>query len=164
MNIELLKEYLDYDGETGIFRWKKSTAFHISEGKIAGCWSKYKTGEVRLKIKVLGKMYNANRIAYAFTHGPIPPGMVVDHADRDTMNNKISNLRLATKSENAFNRVKQKNNTSGFKGVSRNRDRWRAIISENGNFHHIGTFDTPELAHQAYAKAQVKYHGSFSKV
>lgn len=91
------------------------------------------------------------------------PGTKVDHVNRDGLNNRRSNLRLATHTENMRNSRIQKNNTSGFKGVSRYGDtgRWRACIWADGVKTSLGCFDTPEEAHAAYCEAAKRLHGKF---
>lgn len=93
-----------------------------------------------------------------------PPGpeKQTDHRDGDGLNNRRLNLRVATVSQNQCNRGKQRNNTSGFKGVNANANRWRATIRHLGSQYHLGMFSTPEEAHAAYCKAAHKMHGEFA--
>ncbi len=90
--------------------------------------------------------------------------MLVDHKNHNTLDNQKSNLRICTNSENCQNRRKRENNRSGFKGVSWSKiaKRWRAQIKTNGKGIHLGYFNDPELAHKAYCKAAIKYHGEFA--
>lgn len=87
-----------------------------------------------------------------------------DHKNLDTLDNQRSNLRLCTQAENCRNQRRQKNNTSGFKGVSYSdhMSQWRARISLNEKTTHLGYFDTPELAHSAYVEAAKQMHGEFA--
>lgn len=93
-----------------------------------------------------------------------PKGMLTDHIDGNGLNNQKKNLRLATASDNARNRGKQKNNTSGFKGVSYcKRDNvWRAQIRVFYKDIILGAFKEKELAYKAYIKACKKYHKNFA--
>ena len=91
-----------------------------------------------------------------------PKGMFVDHINGDTLDNRRSNLRVATVSENAMNRKKKATNTSGYKGVNKVKDKWIARISTNSGRISLGTFDTPEEASEAYCAAALKYHGEFA--
>jgi hypothetical protein len=94
-----------------------------------------------------------------------PEGMEVDHADCTGTNNRRSNLRVATRSENCNNRRKQNNNASGLKGVSWSAKGggWMAFIALNRKQHYLGTFDNPEDAHSAYVAASNKLHGEFGR-
>lgn len=93
------------------------------------------------------------------------PKLIVDHIDGDGLNNRRSNLRIATKAQNAFNSKRHKDNASGFKGVSfhRARGRWTAWIRAGGESKYLGLFDTPEEAHAAYCFAARKIHGQFAR-
>lgn len=93
-----------------------------------------------------------------------PHGLQVDHINHDTLDNRLENLRLATVSENQCNRRLQGNNTSGYKGVSWNKEKgkWRSYISINKVQIHLGFYDSVDDAYNEYKKASKKYHGSFS--
>lgn len=95
-----------------------------------------------------------------------PEGKDVDHKDGDGLNNQRSNLRVYTRSQNLFNKPKQSNNTSGFKGVSfcKRDNVWRAQIDVCKKVYRLGDFKTAELAYEAYCKACVKYHGDFKNL
>lgn len=86
----------------------------------------------------------------------------VDHKNHNPLDNRRSNLRLCTCSQNQCNRPKQSNNTSGFKGVSKNGNRWGAKISYQGVTRHLGTYASPELAHYAYVAAAKRLHSNFA--
>lgn len=94
-----------------------------------------------------------------------PRGKIVDHIDGNSLNNRRSNLRLATVSENAMNRGRTKRNRTGYKGVSfhRGNGRWRARIQREGKEHTLGYFDTPEEAFAAYRGAAKILHGEFAR-
>lgn len=94
------------------------------------------------------------------------PKIFVDHINHDTLDNRRSNLRLANNSQNQGNRLKGRNNISGFKGVSwYSRDGvYRAQISINGKGTHIGYYDTAEDAARAYDKVARSVHGEFALV
>ena len=88
----------------------------------------------------------------------------VDHIDGNGLNNRRKNLRECSNANNAMNRRKYKNNTSGYKGVTLEKStmKWRARIKTGGAMKSLGLFDSPELAHAAYCAAAVKMHGEFA--
>jgi hypothetical protein len=92
-------------------------------------------------------------------------GQLVDHVDGDGLNNRRSNLRIATRAENNRNAAVRKDNTSGFKGVHWHKGdgRWQAQIRVAGKRIRLGAFDTPEAAHAAYCEAAARYHGAFAR-
>lgn len=92
-----------------------------------------------------------------------PKGLLVDHINGNKLDNRIANLRLATKQQNSCNSRRYKSNTSGIKGVSlvKYSGRWRAYIVINRKQIHLGIFSTKEEAGVAYAEAAVRYHGDY---
>lgn len=96
----------------------------------------------------------------------IEPGTEVDHIDGDGLNNARCNLRPASRAENQRNRGMQKNNTSGYKGVSLDKryQRWYAHINIDGKMKHLGSFDTPEAASRAYEEAARIHYGDFVRL
>lgn len=92
------------------------------------------------------------------------PGTEVDHWDLDGLNNRRSNLRLATRGENCCNRKLQRNNTSGLKGVTYRYGKWRAKIGVKSAKIYLGSFSTREEAYSAYCAAAAKYHGEFARL
>lgn len=86
----------------------------------------------------------------------------IDHEDRNKLNNRKTNFRLCTHKENAWNAEKSRNNTSGYKGVSKNGNGWQARIGINQERIPLGTFRNKIEAATAYNKAALKYHGEFA--
>ncbi len=91
-------------------------------------------------------------------------GEEIDHINGDTLDNRKKNLRIVNRSQNEWNRDKQKNNTSGFKGVSWNKraNKWFASIYKNSQQIYLGLFEDKEEAAKAYNQAATKYHGKFA--
>lgn len=95
-----------------------------------------------------------------------PPGVEVDHLNLDGLDCRRENLRLADHAENKWNRGRNRNNTSGFKGVSwsARRRRWVAQIVANGTTTQLGYFDTVEAAARAYDAAARVLHREFARL
>jgi len=93
-----------------------------------------------------------------------PVGKVIDHRNREGLDNRKSNLRLATRSQNNCNRGRLKNGSSKYRGVSRSKKRrkWRAGINYNGIYKHLGFFENEEDTARAYDEAAKIYHGEFA--
>lgn len=92
-------------------------------------------------------------------------GEEVDHINMDRIDNRISNLRVATKQQNLFNRSKNRNNTSGHKGVVWHKAacKWMATINVMYKQIYLGLFDDINEAALAYQTAAKKYHGEFAR-
>ena len=93
-------------------------------------------------------------------------GKDIDHINGDKLDNRYSNLRLCEKHENLKNRGKNKNNTSGFKGVTWNKiaKKWMAQIMVEGKYKYLGVFADKEEAARAYNEAAVKLHNQFANI
>ena len=89
----------------------------------------------------------------------------VDHINKDTLDNRDENLRVATHSQNLRNRGATKTNTSGFKGVywDKERGKWRAQIMLNRRNFILGRFITAQKAHIAYCAAARQMHGDYQR-
>lgn len=90
----------------------------------------------------------------------------VDHADGDGLNNLRSNLRIATESQNSYNRRRRSDNTSGFKGVywRKTKQKWCSTITVDKRRRFLGYFDSAGQAAQAYRSAADELHGEFARL
>lgn len=147
----------------GKLYWKVSPANRVKIGDEAGNPNKY--GYARFAYK--GKYYLAHRVIWEMHYGAIPEGMEVDHIDHDRLNNVISNLRLASSSDNSRNMSLRSTNKSGTSGVSWNaaRNKWQARVWANGKRIHLGLFETREEAVAVREAANLKhnYHANHGK-
>lgn len=164
-SIDTLKKYLRYDPETGRFYWVAKYCKKVVVGEEAGSINigGKRSRTTYIRISVLGKSYRANILAWAFYYGEWPKG-VVDHIDEDGTNNRINNLRDATLAQNCANVSKRKHNSSGYKGVSKRRGKYRATIVKSYKQYHLGDFLTVEEAAQAYCVAALEHHGEYANV
>ena len=157
MTPELLKELLDYDAKTGVFKWKKRRGRGIA-GAIAGRISTSTTAPGYVQIMVSRKLYQAHRLAWLHVHGSMPYKQI-DHINGIRSDNRIANLRLVNGALNSQNqRRARKDNKTGFLGVSLHRSRFQACIRKDRKIFHLGYFDSAKEAHEAYVKAKRAIH------
>lgn len=164
---ELIEEYLELDptAKYGL-RWKRSIYRQIKKGDEAGYLKPGRTNKIGYAaVRLKGVVYYVHRIIYYLYTKTDPELFTIDHIDGNTLNNAVTNLRLATNTENQRNRTsKNKNNKSSYKGVTwdKNRNKWLAQISVNGKNKFLGRYDSLEKAASTYDKAALIYYGEFS--
>lgn len=155
-----LCQLLHYDPATGDFTWlsRNSSGWDARfAGTTAGVVDKYR----RISIDHIN--YKAHRLAWLYVYGePVP--YEIDHIDTNKLNNQISNLRPATRSQTLANIGLRKDSKTGFKGVSTTTSgRFRAYIYYEGTSYWLGTFDTPHEAAMARREAAERLHGEFAR-
>lgn len=93
-------------------------------------------------------------------------GLIVDHKDRNSLNNSRTNLRVGTMSQNSCNRGKKQGCTSKYRGVYffKREGKWMAVIKFEGKSTFLGSFDNEIDAAKAYDTAARKYHGEFASL
>jgi hypothetical protein len=156
---EILDELLDYDHNTGVFKWKKFRGNTANVGSVVNNI----TSSGYNMICVKNKRYQAHRIAYKMFHKRDPEG-ILDHVDGDMTNNRISNLRVASSKQNQGNSKMPCHNTSGLKGVSwsKKSGKWAAQINQGNKKVWLGVYEDKNDAHQAYMKAAIEHFGEFA--
>ena len=155
VSAERVRELFDYDPENGFFTRKVTVAPNAVQGSRAG--NANTAGHIQ--ICVHGRMYMAHRLAWLWMTGAWPIGEI-DHINQVKSDNRWSNLREATRSQNLMNRG-HKRKLDLPRGVSRAGRRYQAQIREDGRFRHIGMFGCPTVAHLAWAAAARKRDAQF---
>lgn len=151
-----LRELLDYDAETGVFRWRETRCGRAMAGAVAG---RAEAGGY-WTIHVDGRRYKAHRLAWLHQTGEWPPDEV-DHINTVKADNRWINLRSVPRARNIENqRQAHSNNDTGYLGVTlhhKNR-KYQARIQVDGRSRSLGYFDSPEEAHAAYVEAKRLLH------
>lgn len=172
LTIEEVRQLLRYDPDTGDLFWlPRPPAMFVSD---AACktWNTRFAGKKAFTASSHGyrlgainyRNYPAHRVAYAIYHGRWPSCMI-DHINGERSDNRISNLREASHSENQMNRHSVVSK-SGFKGVTfdKKKGRFLAQIQKDGVNHAIGMFDSPVEAAAAYNNAASTMFGDFARL
>lgn len=162
----MTKEYLQtlFEYRDGVLYNKTDRAnSKLKAGEAVGYINKgVRCGYLRMELN--GKKYQVHRLVFLMHHGYLPKG--IDHKDGDKLNNRIENLRAATHFQNMANVGTPITNKSGFKGVCwhKREGKWRAQINANNKKIHLGSFDNPQDASDAYKKAALIHHKEFANV
>ena len=154
MDEKLLREYLRYEPDTGLFYWLKRTSDRGPDltGKATG--TPNTAGYILLKLR--GKRLYAHRVAWLFTYGTEPNG--IDHRNGNPSDNRLCNLRIANQQQNLLN-SHQLN-----RGVEKHGRWYRARVGARGKRVTIGSYATPEEAQEAYNAYVTQVHGDFARV
>jgi hypothetical protein len=157
---EWLVRHVAYDPESGFFT-RRNCFFKSRDGAVVGT-KPTTTGYVYVSVD--GRSYPAHRLAWLHMTGQWPKGQI-DHIDMNGGNNRWSNLRLATRSQNRANTRKRTDSSSPFKGVSwrPRQKKWMATCGVGGKRHYLGYHATAEEAQAAYMAAAIRLHGEFAR-
>ena len=165
IEIQLTRGYVaivdDEDADLAQFKWsakekKKQNSVYAQRT----VYWRDDNGKRLQKSEVMHRVILGRKLEKTLTRSEL-----VDHIDRNGLNNTRSNLRICTDQQNSFNRKRPVTNTSGYKGVvfmppNPNKS-WGAYICANGKNKFLGSFTTPEAAHEAYCKAAQEYFGEY---
>ena len=147
-------EYFLYDEVTGKLYWKEARG-KMRKGSHAGCPDAYGY----LLVGLNNGLHKAHRIIWEMHNGAIPDGFVIDHINQIKDDNRLENLRIASKSSNALNSKVRRDSSSGCCGVSWKKDKkkYLAYININGKRRFIGYYDEIEEAKKARKAAELAY-------
>lgn len=125
-----------------------------------GLWRVFKNSSF-LKKKTTYFLHN---FIWTLTHGSFDTNLVVDHINNNSLDNRISNLRLISKKQNSYNTRPNKNSSSKYKGVAWDKpnSKWRSQIVFNGKKNHLGYFLDEMEAAKAYDKKAKELFGEFA--
>ena len=114
------------------------------------------------KVTINSKKYCVHRVVFMMQHGYLPKE--IDHINCNPSDNRIENLREVTRTQNRYNVIGYKNNTSGVKGLTFNKklNKWELSMNVNGKRKYIGVFKDFELAELVAMEARDKYHGTYA--
>lgn len=159
-SLALLKDRLTYEPSTGLFYWRNSKRSDRN-GELAG--SLLRTGYVT--INLAGEAYQAHRLAWLYAYG-VWPAADLDHINRVKNDNRIANLREATRDENYQNKTRYKRKTLGLPGAyyRAKTGRWESQINFQKRLRFLGSFATEQEAHEAYKIAKQQLHNFHPEV
>jgi hypothetical protein len=170
---EYVREALDYDPLTGVFRWHIRPETHFPHAMACRLWNATWAGKVAGSVKPHGyriillrsRPYVAHRLAWLLMHGE-PSSAEVDHINGRPDDNRIGNLRLANAADNSANRRTRYDSQSGITGVKvlkTGRRRFLAYICRHGHQQYLGVFTTLNEAVAARRAAEHQLQGPFAK-
>lgn len=161
LTVERLRDLVHYDLDTGIFTWRFGRA-GASQGAVIGRINRLRRGY--RYVCVDRGVYSAHRLAWFYVHGRWPKADV-DHINGICDDNRIANLREATRSQNLFNARKHVDGAAPYKGIcwDRSRDKWIAVIRVDGRQKNLGRFYSAEEARDAYVAAAQRIAGEFAR-
>lgn len=169
---ERVRALFDYEPEKGVLCWKErprsdfktNAAWASVNGRLAGKAAGTLHGKDDNKyitVEIGDKPYGVHRIIWLWVNGRMPPDHI-DHINGDPLDNRLANLRCATRSENMRNRRMPKNNTSGVQGVyfEPKKKLWVAMIRIDGKLKKLGRSKSIEVAisRRKEAEAENGYH------
>jgi len=160
---EELKEYFRYEPDTGKLFWIKKSADKVVVGNEAGCYTMDKSRPSYITVGFNGELYWAHRLIWIMENGKLPEeGLVIDHKNKIRNDNRLVNLREASRYQNAQNVSLLNTNTTGFRGVSKTTNgKYRAYIYHK-KLYCLGTYSDIDDAITARNTKEAELFGDFA--
>ena len=155
LTAEIARALFEYNEQTGVLV-NRVTRGASKAGRVAGV--PHHTGYLNTTVNY--KHVLVHRVIWLIKTGAYPKHSI-DHIDMNKTNNRWSNLREATGSQQNGNKGLMSNNKSGWKGVRKSKNRWQALLTLNGKQRLVGSFETAEEAVAARAEAAREQFGEF---
>lgn len=160
----MLRQLFNYDPNQGVLVWRSADEIRIvfsagyaqrNAGQVAG-YVKNQKGGRRRYVTIQGIKYLHYRLVYAWHYGPIPDGKLVDHINRQTLDDRIENLRIASRAENSRN-----NSARGY-FWDKHSGKWIVKVKADGKYHYGGLFTHEHKASLAARELKKRLHGKFA--
>ena len=168
-SIDFIRQCFRYDD--GKLFWLRRPKDHFADERAWKIWNtrfadteagSLQSGGTRVSVGINGRTTLRYLIIWAIHHGEWNLG--IDHENRNSLDDRLENLRIATHAQNCANKTMSVRNKSGYKGVSWDFEKckWQVHVSRNGRSTFVGRFDDPVVAHEAYMEAAKKSFGEFA--
>lgn len=146
-------------------RWNNRYANKIAGGLHVNIFDGYQSWNVSIKYNNKKKSLKCSRIIFLLHNGYLTEGKQVDHADGNSLNNKVNNIRESTEYQNAQNRGMRSDNSSGHKGVywDKRNKKWKVQIYAHGKYHYFGLYANKQEAIKVAIESRKKLHGEFGR-
>lgn len=163
---EFIEKILSYDPDTGVIRWIGPRSRGKRPDLIAGSEVRKANGKRYVQVVIQGRKYYAHRLIWVLVHGGLPDEDI-DHINGDGTDNRLANLRRASRTENSRNMRRSSSNSSGYTGVTwhKKANAWLAQIVVGSKNIYLGVFKDIDSAVKARSDAEIRFsfhnnHGS----